>query len=352
MPAVEHRGSKRALDGGAWAVAWLLVGCGPAHGPLLSGDPDGGAAGTTAGSGGLAGTTAADGPEGTTGAPPSDSAGGQPRLDVEGATGGDAGQGCSFIDVLFVVDISASMRQERENLKANAPGFVQVLDDLVADPGRRLTGYRIGVTNSTIVDNGAGGDSTLGLDGRLYGGGGGGFFGCDDTFDPPWIDGPGNSVAADLNCLVDTPVSGPSGTDVGKERPLDALEYFISGHGPGGPNDGFYRRDEALFVVVNLTDEDDDEMYSTTTPDQTKARLDEFVQGEERVVVVTVAGPQDHSCDSDFGSASPAPVLHGFTGSVPNGLMGDICEGDLAKALADALALIQISCDVLPPPVG
>lgn len=271
------------------------------------------------------------------------------RLDVappDGDSGGAGPQGCSFIDVLFVVDISASMREERTNLQANAEGLARVLDEYVADPSRNAVGYRIGATNSTIVDNGPDQQSTLGLDGRLFGGGS---IGCWETFSPPWIEGPGPDVAENLSCLVNSPTAG-SGSDVGKERPLDALEYFIAEHGPGGANEGFYRREDALFVVVNLTDEDDDPEFTTTTPEQAAAQLEAFVDGPNRAVVVTIAGPEADRCDSAFGSASPAPVLHAFTNGMPNGMLGDICQGDLAQPLADALELIQISCDVLPPP--
>ena len=38
-----------------------------------------------------------------------------------------------------------------------------------------------------------------------------------------------------------------------------------------------------------------------------------------------------------------------FTDLVPNGYFGDICEGDLSQSLADALALITVSCDNFPP---
>src|SRR5690606_37315167 len=79
------------------------------------------------------------------------------------------GGGCTFIDVLFVVDISASMKEEKQNLDANFPAFVAVLDDYVADPHNGASGYRLGVTNSSIVDN-ADGQSTMGLDGALFDG--------------------------------------------------------------------------------------------------------------------------------------------------------------------------------------
>ncbi|MEM7156601.1 MAG: hypothetical protein AAF799_27385 [Myxococcota bacterium] len=272
---------------------------------------------------------------------------GSPDTDGPPTKGGD---GCAFIDVLFVVDISASMIQEKDNLAANFPDFVQVLDDYIADPSSNATGYRLGVTNSSVVDNGAN-QSTMGLDGELFDGTP--FIGDCGTGGSPWLDGPSPSITANFNCLAPDPRSDcASCSDFGHERPLDVIEMFIEKAAPGGVNDGFYRGEDALLVVVLLTDEDDDAMFSTTTPGATKAALDAFVGGEERHVVVTIAGPEAGSCNSAFGSASAAPRLHEFTNASPNGLMGDICQGDLADPLADALALIQLSCDALPPPAG
>lgn len=272
---------------------------------------------------------------------------GTPDTDTGPIEGGD---GCSFIDVLFVVDISASMLQEKQNLDDNFPGFVQVMDDYIADPANNATGYRLGVTNSSVVDNGAN-QSTMGLDGALFDGTP--FIGDCGTGGTPWLDGPAPGISDDFSCLAPNPVSDcMSCTDFGHERPLDVLEMFVDKAAPGGVNDGFYQGEDALLVIVLLTDEDDDAAYTTTTPAMTKTVLDEFVGGEERYVVVTIAGPAMGSCDSAFGSASAAPLLHEFTGLVPNGLMGDICQGDLAGPLEEALELIQISCDALPPPAG
>ena len=82
---------------------------------------------------------------------------------------------------------------------------------------------------------------------------------------------------------------------------------------------------------------------------EAKAMLDTFAGGEDRYVVVTVAGPQSGSCNSAFGDAAAAPILHEFTNSVPNGVMGDICLGDLSQPLEAALSVIQTSCDTFPP---
>lgn len=296
--------------------------------------------------------------DGTTGGEPTgaateaDSGAGELKLDLGAHDfGAPLMTGCESIDVLFVVDISASMKEEKANLDANFPAFVAVLDAYVADSSNMAAGYRLGVTNSSIVNN-LHGQSSMGLDGALFDG--------DNLFDDDcelggelWIDGPGPDVTDDFSCLAPNPKPSCNiCTDLGRERPLDAIEMFIAKSAPGGVNEGFYRGDASLLVIVLLTDEDDDPADTTTTPAQTRAALDAFTGGDERYVVVTIAGPQSGSCESKFGSAMPAPTLHAFTGMVTNGLMGDICQGDLAQTLSDALALIQSSCDALPPPVG
>jgi hypothetical protein len=341
----------------ALLVPVLVCACG--------GDDGGGgkasATGTGITSAGVIPGLATDDPSGTTsdtgglelsGGATDDSATSEPKLDLGAHDfGGPVAVGCTSIDVLFVVDISGSMKEEKANLNANFPNFVAVLDAYVADPGNTAAGYRLGVTNSAIVDN-THGKSSMGLDGALFDG--------DNLFDDDcelggdlWIDGPGHDVAELFTCLAAKPKASCNVcTDLGLERPLDAIERFIAKSAPGGVNDGFYRGEDALFVVVILTDEDDDPANTTTTPAKTRAALDAFTGGDERYVVVTIAGPRDGPCDSAFGSATAAPTLHAFTELVKNGLMGDICQGDLAQPLSEALALIQSSCDALPPPVG
>ena len=289
---------------------------------------------------------------------PGDGDGDPIKLDTLPAdTGVDDGptgdEGCLYIDVLFIVDISASMNEEKQNLNDNFPAFVAVLDEYVADPNTAATAYRLGLTNSSIVDN-QDGQSTFGLDGALYDGqGGGGLFPNCDMMGKLWIDGPAPTVAQTFSCAAPTPKSDcNSCTDIGKERPLDTIEMFVEKSAVGGVNQGFYRGAESLLVIVILTDEDDDAINTTTTPAQTKAALDQFAEGEERYVIVTIAGPQNGGCNSSFGSAAAAPTLHQFTNAAPNGLLGDICQGDLAQSLEQALDLIVDACDTLPPPVG
>ncbi|MGH1346024.1 MAG: hypothetical protein ACRBN8_30955 [Nannocystales bacterium] len=296
-------------------------------------------------------TTSTDGSSGESGAGDED-----PLLDVGAPdgpgpkTGTGSDLGCEFIDVLFVVDISASMSQERANLAANFPGFVSVLDDYVENNG--ALGYRVGVTNSSINGTYGSCDTTMGLDGTLVSWGGGLFeMGDCGTGGTPWLDGPAAGLSENFSCLAENPIPMANTlSDCGAERPLGTMERFIDKVAPGADNDGFYRGEESLLVVINLTDEDEDSTYTDTSPAQTKAALDAFAGGEERYVAVTIAGPVD--CESAFGSADEAAVLQEFTDLVPAGYFGNICEGDLADSLAQALELIQSSCDALPPPEG
>jgi hypothetical protein len=260
--------------------------------------------------------------------------------------GGEPGEGCKYLDMLFVVDISGSMNEEKENLNANFPNFVQVLDDYIADPSKGALGYRLGATNSSFQADG----STTGLDGALVNNGG--LAGQDDcgTGGIYWLDGPSPNLAENFTCLATNPKACTNTcSDLGQERPLDAMMGFIDKHAPGQVNEGFYRGAESLLVIVTLTDEDDGSMVS---PAGAKLELDAFTGGEERYAIVTVAGPQNSGCSSAFGNATAAPLLHEFTNGVSNGLMGDICQGDLTQALQDALDLITFSCDTLPPPAG
>lgn len=354
---MQSRRSPRAL---AWILLFAASACGEARKSVglfgEGGDDDTGGSPSTDGgdgSGDADGSGSATPTTGNTSVDTSDVD--DPIFDVgtvetDGAAeGGDSLAGCAFIDVLFLVDISASMQEEKSNLAANFPDFVQVLDDYVANDAN-AEGYRVGVTNSSVNADYDGCATTMGLDGALFAGSA--FSGDCGTNGTTWLDGPAAGLSANFSCLAEQPIPGSGGSDCGHERPLDVTEMFVEKAATGGVNDGFYRGEEALLVLVSLTDEDDDADWTMTTPAQTKAILDEFAAGEDRYVVVTIAGPGPGQCESAFGEADEAVTLRAFTELVPNGLFGDICAGDLTTALSDALELIQTSCDVLPPPAG
>jgi hypothetical protein len=156
---------------------------------------------------------------------------------------------------------------------------------------------------------------------------------------------------------------------------LDSMRLAIEKDAPGEPNDGFLRED-ALFVLVIITDEDD---YSLSVDSYEcggenfpwddlvplgdyQAFLDERFGGPDRYVVAVIAGAEvctetdwASSCEEgdEYLGALHAARLETFVAANVrdaggNGLFADICTTDLAAALDDALDLVTVACDEYP----
>jgi hypothetical protein len=270
--------------------------------------------------------------------------------------------GCKAMDILFVIDDSGSMQEEQENLVANFPKFIGVLDQYGID-------YRVGVTTTGVnrkfslklpIFPKMPGDTT-GADGALVG-----MQKC--SLNDPWIDGPGATVTQDFSCIANVGTAGP-----GTEMPFAAFEQALGEKSEsGGPNEGFYRKGGgSLLVIVIITDEDDcsiengglmklsgsdgaDCSEKTSTGLYTVAGANDFLSsvsgGPARYVVVGIAGPS--ACSSEFGDAINAKRVQALVDMAgTNGVFGDICSGDLWISLQTALETMKLSCDDMPPPV-
>ena len=251
------------------------------------------------------------------------------------------------MDLVFVVDISASMSTENENIADNFDGFIGVLDDHIAAPNG-FSSYRIGVTSSSVNGSFGGCSTTMGLDGSLFNGDV--FFNDCPSYPARWIDGPAAGVATDFACYAENPITPGGGTDCGKEMPLRAIEMFGEKLGAGQDNAGFYSvLDESLLVFVIMTDESED-AYSSTNAAATKSYLDNLAGGEGRYGVIVLAGPGPSGCDGDYGSADYAAELETFAGSVANGYFNTICEQNLYLSLKEGLENMVAVCETLPQP--
>jgi hypothetical protein len=184
----------------------------------------------------------------------------------------------------------------------------------------------------------------------------------------PWIDGPGGSVVSEFACAANVGTDGS-----GYEMPFAALELALGEQSePGGPNEGFYRKDESsLLVVVLITDEDDcsieeggisqrnDETGSECSgpaasglypPEDVVDFLVDLTGDMGRFVVIGIGGLTQ--CHSEFGDAVEAARIHELIDLCADyGVHGDICAADLSQTLEQALSVMQISCDSLQPPV-
>lgn len=263
----------------------------------------------------------------------------------------DAGvaEQCDKMDILFVIDNSGSMGQEQENLAANFPGFIQVLEDY-GD-----LDYRVAVT-TTGVDyewtmSSPFGDIPSDQDG---GDNGAMLQRCDMT--RRWVQSDDPDPSATFSCAAQVGDSGPS-----KEMPLKALKQAFGDRMADNTNAGF-RRDDALLAIVFLTDEDDCSYeqsvslgFGESLCDDGMEQigtylgfLDQYTGDRARWATAVIAGPSD--CSSEFGDAANAERLQSFvTQTGQNATFSSICEGDLTVGLADALETFDLACQGFPP---
>lgn len=284
------------------------------------------------------------------------------------------------LDLLFVIDDSASMADERESLRRNFPAFMNVLK---SQPGG-LPDLHIGVVSTSL-----GSGSASGVAGCAPGGDRGEFLrgrgACSAVPRDPFIDvifdcGYKPNYDGDLtdvfSCIADLGTNG-----CGYEQPLAAARRALGGDPVGAPytNAGFLR-DDALLGVIIITDEDDcsipsdSDVFASSAPSIAEdspaasyrcrelaaagkltlvSDFVSFLKGATgrsgRVIVSVVAGPAlpDEvvtndlgqpevvpSCTSTSGRAAPAPRLKEVADAFGrNGSFTSLCAENLGPAL-------------------
>lgn len=317
---------------------------------------------TTAGTGSATGTTttgettaeATTAVDPTTGTTTNDG----PKLDVGmDTTTGPPAQGCTKIDMLFVLDGSGSMIEER-NALAQIGAFTEVVGTL-ATLGDGDIDYRIAVT----TDN-------------------------DDGYitpacwqEPnPWVASVEHTpaeVASAFACAVSGFGNNTFEAEVGCEHVLTSAVDLLDGDASG------FVREDALLVLVLVTDVDDYGAYdqlggnncpfgcSTKPTAVTELRqrlIDNVKQGEEDgVAAIVVAGdpnanngmnvcgqPGSCGCNGLDCGVFHADRLWDFIGMLGNnGHAADLCAGAQAVPMAVETALtdsIDLACEQFEPP--
>lgn len=262
--------------------------------------------------------------------------------------------GCTAIDLLFVLDGSLSMAEERNALAATN-SFNQIILTLEAINGGGVD-YRIAVTDDN--DNG--------------------FLTPPGWFEPdPWFDSTTLTpmeIADAFNGAVGQ-VAGLGGASAGCEHVLTSGVDLLDGN-PGG-----FVRDEALLVLVLVTDVDDYGAYDqlggntcglgcTTPPPDLATMLATLVtlknEQMEGVAAIVVAGDPNVNAGVNFcdqpGSCGcngldcgvfHATRLYDFAGMLgSNGVAADICGGPMSVPTAVDTALnsqIDLACMMFDP---
>lgn len=321
-------------------LAALLLGCnagGGADGLDFSTESNGPGGPASGSSGGTAeGTTGGTSPEATSADSGSGTAAGS-----ESSGSGDDGPPavpCSAVDIIFVVDDSAPMLEEQIRLRAAANAFVQ---QVVASIPTLVEDVNIGVITT---------DDDLFVQANAepcgpYEGGNN------------WMVSSSTALGTELDCALSVGVAGSP-----NERPIDMLIDSLSDDNlvPGGFHNGFLRED-ALLVVVLVTNEEDDFEIDTSwgsagdPPDWVEAIAGRKGGYENDVVVLSLVGIDKPNACPDFQwdgteGAQLSPRLIEFTESFPQGAVGDICAQEYATFLLGVVPGVTAACAGYSPP--
>jgi hypothetical protein len=321
----------RARATGSWGVS---IACAAALvAAACSGDDEGGTgenpfdnptAGSSAGSGGSSGAGGA-GSGGTGGR--SGASGGSSGSGGGGNLVGDAA--CKHVDLVIAVDGSSSMTEELEAMRDEIfPAFAQRLGTL----GAELDDFRVATldacpTPANFHTRGAGGE-------------------CNFSSGQSWIESDSPAIAAEFACvgdifLEDQQCSGENDDEQPATSAIAALQA-------GGPNSGF-RRDDALLIVVAITDEDEQPTGDSDNPEDIYRDLVALTAGDPRRMVFLGIGGEEE-CQGEYGDAEEADGLQELTDLFEvhdRGVFWDLCQGRLEDGLDEAFRVIENACNDL-----
>lgn len=272
-----------------------------------------------------------------------------PTGDTEGA------KGCTAVDLLFVIDNSASMGQHQEDLSAVFPDFV---DAIIAalPPG---TDLHVGMTTTSFFD-GSCSESTVncvsqsseqeilqhyveppavtnenGGQGRLFQWDGKSYYAMNTDDDPSglktWFTAAA-TAAGETGCSFEMPAAAAGWAADPATAPTNA---------------GFIRDAGAVLVVFVLTDEPD------KSPEPVSQFVDKLVSAKQEcggLNCILASGLVPSFCYDNPGDTTLKTFLNSFSAPpITGNIDGD--PNDYAMVVGDALAgVIQEKCDEIDPP--
>lgn len=264
-------------------------------------------------------------------------------------------EGCKKMDILFVIDNSASMREEQDNLATNFPRFIDVLNTFKDG----AIDYRVGVVATGGKQEGTG---FLGVNTIHHSATGALLQPSDCGMSNPWLQRGDDDLDNKFACLAQV---GTKGSNF--EMPMRAINLATTERVSDGTNVDFFRED-ALLAVVILTDENDCSSNRETieikafdfsrndfcgenllAPEETLAALDELKGEREKWALAVIAGTENPTCSSEgLGSAGYSERLIDLAEKTgENAVVDSICQGDLATPLQGAMENFGVACEQL-----
>lgn len=219
-------------------------------------------------------------------------------------------------DILFVVDNSCSMSDEQEELAANFDSFIQSFVNTTLD-------YHIGVVEGDLTPNTPSSWGIL----REYGG-------------ERWIDPDTPNKIEAFNALANVGDSGDGACEMGLAASHAALTYQS---GIGGPNEGFYREDALLSVII-VTDEPDQHDSFNPFSDCGGLAPNEYIPwflydlkgptGGDQLLFTGIIGDRPGGCDTNDNSAAEGEGYWDVIDGVGGNFLS-ICSQDWSTFLTE-----------------
>ncbi|MCB9755794.1 MAG: hypothetical protein H6713_38175 [Myxococcales bacterium] len=279
-----------------------------------------------------------------------------PKLDTQppdGTDSGGAADECTNVDILFVIDDSASMGDNQVSLINSFAGFVAGIKQQLS----LAESYHVGVVTSDAYGYNAPGCRSIGDLVTQTGGADSSEADCAPfSSGKRYLDDSEPNLTEKFACAARVGSWG-SDDEMMMRAMLDALKP--GKNAPGECNDGFSRLD-SLLVIVLITDEDDvpencdvNMMFcdSYGSGGDKQAWYDELsnyrVNLAENVVVLSLFGKGPVSeCGAVINSK-----IFGFTNLFDdNGYTGDVCSESYDEFFAAALPIIDQACENFVPP--
>ncbi len=267
------------------------------------------------------------------------------RFDVGSAASPEP---CTKVDLLFVIDDSTSMEDEQSSLIAAFPRFVEDIEEGLAT----VDSYHVGVVTTDTYMHNAPGCTGLGHLVTRTGGQGSSARNCAPfASGRRYIDETEPDLADKFACAAQVGTRGmPGEAQVGAVlqalNPVNAMAKSC--------NTGFVR-DDALLVVILISDEDDSESCYPEgcvggTGGTPAEWFDEVVAlkggREENVVMLSIVGGPGAYWDC---GVEEAPNLVDLTKRFSHGSVGDICHMDYAQYFSGAIDIVGDGCAGFTP---
>ena len=268
---------------------------------------------------------------------------------------GSVDPACKHLDIVIAVDGSSSMNEEMAAMGREVfPGFADALLDISGG----LEDYRVGVVDACASEPTFNVTGEPGMPAECTASSSDqGVRQCNFASGEAWIEATPATDPADVKrefrCVgqIDR-VQGSADLTVGDctganddERPTQAAIAALQ----PDVNPGFLR-DEAVLVVIAITDEDEHTIPAQGAPGL-YADLVALKGDVKKMVFLGIGGGPGgcpNECPDNYGSAAPATKLHNLTDlfiAEDRGVWWNLCDGNLGDGLAEALEVIEQACD-------